>query len=250
MLENIVESRKIFRRAEFPALCERTVIRMGFRIYLTEDNTELGRLLETYLRREDFETRLFETGEGALAAIDEKPDLWVLDIMLPDIDGFYIIRQIKEKTPGVPVIFISARDKELDRVLGLEMGSDDYITKPFLPRELVIRVKRLLERTYGAENRSSGKIYQFSGYRIDEEKRSVTDGGREIVLTSKETDLALVFASHAGRLLSRDTLLTLVWDEGYFGSDRVVDDLVRRLRQKLPRLNIETLYGQGYRLIV
>jgi two-component system response regulator CssR len=226
------------------------IIRMSFRVYLVEDNIELGRLLETYLQREEYQTKRFETGEGALGAIEEKPDAWVLDIMLPDIDGFYIIRQIKQKTPEVPVIFISARDKELDRVLGLEMGSDDYITKPFLPRELVIRVKRLLDRTYGAASQGRGKVYMVDGYRIDEEKRSVTDSGREIVLTAKEADLALVFASHAGRPLSRDTLLSLVWDEGYFGSDRVVDDLVRRLRQKLPRLNIETVYGQGYRLIV
>jgi two-component system response regulator CssR len=222
---------------------------MAFKVYLVEDNVELGQLLETYLRREEYVTRFFETGESALEAIEERPDVWVLDIMLPDIDGFYIIKKIKEMTPEVPVIFISARDKELDRVLGLEMGSDDYITKPFLPRELVIRVKRLLERTYGA-SAQRGKVYVLGGYRIDEEKRSVTDDGEEILLTSKEADLALAFASHAGKPLSREALLTLVWEDGYFGSDRVVDDLVRRLRKKLPRLNIETVYGQGYRLVV
>lgn len=222
---------------------------MGFKVYLVEDNLELGALLETYLKREEYVTKHFSTGESALVAIDERPDVWVLDIMLPDIDGFYIIRQIKEKTPGVPVIFISARDKELDRVLGLEMGSDDYITKPFLPRELVIRVKRLIERTYGVPDKGVGKVYVVSGYRIDEEKRSVTDGEEEIVLTSKEADLVIALCSHAGKPLSRDALLTMIWDESYFGSDRVVDDLVRRLRKKMPRLNIETVYGQGYRLL-
>lgn len=221
---------------------------MSYKVYLVEDNVELGQLLETYLIREAFVTKRFETGERALAAIEEKPDIWILDIMLPDIDGFYIIGKIKEKTPGVPVIFISARDKELDRVLGLEMGSDDYIIKPFLPRELVIRTKRLLERTYGVPE-GKGKVYGISGYKVNEEKRCVTDHDQDVVLTSKETDLILAFARNAGKPLSREALISIVWDDGYYGSDRVVDDLVRRLRKKMPRLNIETVYGEGYRLI-
>lgn len=222
---------------------------MSYKVYLVEDNIELGQLLETYLIRETFVTKRFETGEGALAAIEEKPDIWILDIMLPDIDGFYIIGKIKEKTPGVPVIFISARDKELDRVLGLEMGSDDYIIKPFLPRELVIRTKRLLERTYGVPE-SRGKVYAINGYKVNEEKRCVTDQDQDLVLTSKETDLILAFARNAGKPLSREALISIVWDDSYYGSDRVVDDLVRRLRKKMPRLNIETVYGEGYRLII
>jgi len=222
---------------------------MGYSVYLVEDNAELGQLLESYLVREGYTTKRFENGASALEAIEDKPDIWVLDIMLPDIDGFYIVKQIKNKTPSIPVIFISERDKELDRDQGLEMGSDDYITKPFLPRELVLRVGRLLERSYGG-GQNSGKVYIIDGYKIDEGRRSVTDEGAEIILTSKEADLILAFAVNVGRPLSRDKLLSIVWDESYFGSDRVVDDLVRRLRKKLPRINIETVYGQGYRLIV
>lgn len=221
---------------------------MNYRIFLVEDNEALSELLRTYLEREGYQVTCFNQGLPAERAIAQHPDLWVLDIMLPDTDGYEVLHRIKEETPAVPVIFISARDQTLDRVMGLEMGSDDYIAKPFLPRELVIRVGRLLERAYGAGVRE-GKVYLFDGYRIDTEKRSVQDGDTEIGLTSKETDLLLAFARNAGRPLSRDVLLNEVWDENYFGSDRVVDDLIRRLRRKMPRLRIETVYGQGYRLV-
>ena len=222
---------------------------MNYKVYLLEDDNELRDILSSYLQNESFDVKSFSLGATAIAAINEKPHLWVLDIMLPDTDGFEVIKKIKAATPNVPVIFISARDQTLDRVLGLEMGSDDYIPKPFMPRELVIRVKKLLERTYGmAENPS--KTYIFSDYEISEDKRSVTDNGEEIPLTSKEVELLLTFARNAGRPLSRDRLLTLVWGDDYYGSDRVVDDLIRRVRKKLPNLHIETVYGQGYRLVV
>lgn len=223
---------------------------MAYTVFLVEDNRDLCELLATYLRREGWETRCFSDGAGALAAVPDRPHLWILDIMLPDIDGFYLLKTIREASPGLPVIFISARDRDLDRVLGLEMGSDDYIAKPFLPRELVIRVRRLLERAYGAGGAHAGKVYVVGGYTIDQEKRAVFDGGTEVVLTSREADLVLAFAANAGKPLSREKLLSMIWDDNYFGSDRVVDDLVRRVRKKLPRLVIETVYGEGYRLIV
>jgi two-component system response regulator CssR len=222
---------------------------MSFNVYLVEDNKELGELLISYLLKEGWKARLFSLGYEAMKAINEKPQIWVLDIMLPDTDGFEIIKKIKEATPDVPVIFISARDKTLDRVLGLEMGSDDYIAKPFLPRELVIRVKKLLERTY-SNTQTSGKVFVYCGYEIDEERRQVMQNGKEIALTSKEADLVILLAAGAGRPFSREALLNLIWDKNYFGSDRVVDDLIRRIRKKLPELNIETVYGQGYRLVV
>jgi two-component system, OmpR family, response regulator CssR len=222
---------------------------MAYRIFLVEDNVELGRLLETYLSKEGFDVEYFSTGAAAADAIARKPDLWVLDIMLPDLDGFELIRQIKKKFPLLPVIFISARDKELDRVLGLEMGSDDYLAKPFLPRELVIRVGRILDRCYGARAREK-QIFSIGNYRISQESRSVTENDAEIILTSKEADLLFALLSRAGSPLSRNSLLTAIWGADYFGSDRVVDDLVRRLRKKMPRLSIETVYGEGYRIIV
>lgn len=223
---------------------------MGFKINIVEDNKDLGELLQTYLSREGWQVRLFNLGNEAIAAIPERPHLWVLDIMLPDTDGFDVIKKIKEKTPEIPVIFISARDQTLDRVLGLEMGSDDYIAKPFLPRELVIRVKRLFDRVYSDTAQKKGKIYIFDDYEIDADRRSVTDNQEILGLTSKETDLVLAFCANAGKPITRDYLLNSIWDENYFGSDRVVDDLVRRVRKKMPRLRIETVYGQGYRLIV
>jgi two-component system response regulator CssR len=223
---------------------------MSFKVFLVEDNKELGELLSSYLLKEGWVVKHFDLGYKAIEAINEQPQIWILDIMLPDTDGFEILKNIKTATPDVPVIFISARDQTLDRVLGLEMGSDDYIAKPFLPRELVIRVKRLLERTYSNSQNNKGKLYVYRSYEINEERRSVTQNGTEIPLTSKEADLVILFAANVGKPFSRDTLLSLVWDENYFGSDRVVDDLIRRVRKKLPELNIETVYGQGYRLVV
>lgn len=222
---------------------------MAYRIFLVEDNEELGSLLKTYLTNEGYDVEYFSTGASAADAIARKPDLWVLDIMLPDIDGFELIRQIKQNYPLLPVIFISARDKDLDRILGLEMGSDDYLAKPFLPRELVIRVGRILDRCYGARAREK-QTFSIGNYRISQESRSVTENDDEIILTSKEADLLFALLSRAGRPLSRNNLLTTIWGADYFGSDRVVDDLVRRLRKKMPHLTIETVYGEGYRIII
>ncbi len=222
---------------------------MKAKIYLVDDDFELNKVLTTYLEKEDWYVKSFYNGYDAISSIDENPHIWILDIMLSDTDGFEVIKKIKEKTPNVPVIFISARDQTLDRVLGLEMGSDDYIAKPFLPRELVIRVKKLYERTYGLNNETNRKLYIINDYEIDEEKRSVKLNGILIELSSKEIEIIITFIKNIGKPLTRDRLLTLVWGENYFGSDRVVDDLIRRIREKMPYLKIETVYGLGYRLV-
>lgn len=223
---------------------------MNPKIYLVDDDIELNKILTTYLEKENWEVKSFHNGFDAISAIDERPHIWILDIMLCDTDGFEVIKKIKEKTPNIPVIFISARDQSLDRVLGLEMGSDDYIAKPFLPRELVIRVKKLYERTYSMYNETESKIFIINDYEIDENKRSIKVNGDLIELSSKEIELMLILIKYAGKPLTRDNLLTLVWGENYFGSDRVVDDLIRRIRNKMPNLNIETVYGLGYRLVI
>jgi two-component system response regulator CssR len=219
------------------------------KIYLLDDDKELNNILTTYLLKEGWEVKSFFTGEEAINAINERPHIWLLDIMLPDTDGFDVIKKIREKTPNVPVIFISARDQNLDRVLGLEMGSDDYIAKPFLPRELIIRVKKLFERVYGVNAESNGKLYIVSGYEIDTGRRKITDNGALVDLSSKEIELIIALLNNNGKPLTRDKLLNIVWGENYFGSDRVVDDTIRRLRAKLPNLKIETIYGLGYRII-
>jgi two-component system, OmpR family, response regulator CssR len=223
-------------------------------IYLVEDEENLNHLLTSYLEKEGWNVTSFFNGNDALRALKERsqPHLWILDIMLPDVDGFELLREIKAFSPDVPVIFISARDADLDRILGLELGSDDYLAKPFLPRELVIRAKKLLTRVY--ERLSpvplrSSQLVHVPPYTIDIAKRMVIEEGKEIELTSKEFDLLIVFANHPTQAFSREQLLKKVWGDNYFGSDRAVDDLVRRLRKKMPHLRIETIYGFGYRMM-
>lgn len=220
---------------------------MSYIIYLVEDEQSLNNILTTYLQQEGWEVKSFLNGETARQAITEQPHLWILDIMLPDIDGFQLIKEIKANDKATPVIFISARDADLDRIMGLEMGSDDYLAKPFLPRELVVRARKLLERIYDFDESDSG--YSYAKYKIDENQRTVIDGDEVITLTSKEFDILLLFIKNIGQAFSREQVLNIVWGDDYFGSDRVVDDLVRRLRQKLPKLQVETIYGFGYRLV-
>ncbi|TDF94507.1 response regulator transcription factor [Paenibacillus piri] len=227
-----------------------------YRIYLVEDEPNLNQVLASYLRNEGWEVEAFSDGGEARKAIGSRPHLWILDIMLPGVDGYQLIREIKADSEKLPVIFISARDADMDRVVGLELGSDDYLAKPFLPRELVIRTRKLLERIYGdrheqAEAAAPSPVHLIAPYRIEEQARRVLDEQEscEMELTSKEFDLLVYFAAHAGQLMERGQVLDSVWGDDYYGSDRVVDDLVRRLRRKLPQLRLETVYGYGYRLV-
>lgn len=221
---------------------------MSYKIYLVEDEENLNDILKFYLEKDGFQVTTFLNGELARSNIDNKPDLWVLDIMLPDIDGFQLLKEIKEKDKDVPVIFISARDEDIDRIIGLEMGSDDYIAKPFMPRELVIRVQKLLKRVYNSDK--GKKVIIIEGYIVEMEKRLVKLNGEEIPMTSGEFDLLVLFINKKGGAVTREQIISDLWGDNYFGSDRVVDDLVRRLRKKMPKLNVETIYGHGYRLSV
>jgi two-component system response regulator CssR len=164
--------------------------------------------------------------------------------MLGDKSGFDLIEEIRTHDHDVPVIFMSARDKEFDRVIGLEKGSDDYITKPFSPKELVLRVNNLIRRVYKEDE---PKIF-VNGYEIDEAKRVVSEGSEMIDLTTKEFDLLMLFVNNRGTAFPREQILSQIWEENYYGSDRVVDDTLRRLRKKMPNLAIHTIYGFGYRL--
>jgi len=178
------------------------------------------------------------------------PDLWILDIMLPGADGYELIKKIKDNNKNTPVIFMSARNEELDRVVGLELGSDDYLSKPFLPRELVIRTNKLMERIYGDEKeRVSELSITIGDYVISKTQRTVFLGEIEIQLTKMEFELLNYLAENKNILISRDQILRNVWGDDYFGSDRVVDDTIRRLRKKVDKLNIETVYGYGYKLV-
>ncbi|TCK93266.1 two-component system response regulator CssR [Natranaerovirga hydrolytica] len=219
-----------------------------FIIHIVEDEQHLNQLVTSYLKKEGYNVKSFTNGSEALEHINESVHLWILDIMLPDVDGFMIIKEIKEKTPDIPVIFMSARDQDLDKILGLEMGSEDYITKPFVPRELVLRVKKLLERTYKHNENNTDMIY-YEEYIINTLKRVVSANNETLNLSTKEYDLLYTMLQNKQKAFSREELLNIIWGEDYFGSDRVVDDLMRRLRKKMPNLHVETLYGYGYRLL-
>ncbi|MBZ9634494.1 response regulator transcription factor [Clostridium sp. FP1] len=225
---------------------------MSKRIYLVEDEISLNLLLEKYLQREGYEVTTFSDGNSAIARIHDMPDLWILDIMLPDIDGYQIIKAIKTNNKNTPVIFMSARNEELDRVIGLELGSDDYLSKPFLPRELIIRTNKLLERISGiAKENATQPINDLNlgGYCISKKQRTVFLGKDEVILTNKEFELLYYFIKNKNNLVSREQILDTVWGDDYFGSDRVVDDTIRRIRKKVDKFTIETIYGYGYKLV-
>ncbi len=214
-------------------------------VCVVDDEKALNDLVSQYLKKDGYEVRSYYTYEQASAHVgDDDVHLWILDIMLDDKSGFDLIEEIRLQGPDIPVIFMSARDKEFDRIIGLEKGSDDYITKPFSPKELVLRVNNIMKRTYREDN----SRISIDGYELDEEQRKIYYDNSEIELTTKEFDLLMMFIKNKGIAFSRDKILENVWDENYFGSDRVVDDTLRRLRKKLPNLNIHTIYGYGYRL--
>ena len=219
---------------------------MCYKIYLVEDEENLNDILKSYLQNEGLQVTTFFNGQSARNAIDNNVDLWVLDITLPDIDGFQLLKEIKGKNKDVPVIFISARDQDIDRIIGLEMDSDDYLAKPFMPRELVIRVQKLLNRVYNSDKVK--QVIIIEGYTIDIERRLVKFNDEVVSMTSGEFDLLLLLINKKGGAVTRAQIINDLWGDNYFGSDRVVDDLVRRLRKKIPKLKVETIYGHGYRL--
>ncbi|MFL0198216.1 response regulator transcription factor [Clostridium sp. WILCCON 0269] len=223
---------------------------MAKKIYLVEDEHNLNDLLEKYLKNEGYDVTTFSNGSCAKNKIKDMPDLWILDIMLPDINGYELIKCIKQNNKNTPVIFMSARNEEFDRVVGLELGSDDYLPKPFFPRELVMRTNNLMEKIYDTNNKTEILNIEVGGYLINRKQRMVSFEGKELKLTNKEFELLSYFAENKNSLISREQILTNVWGNNYFGSNRVVDDTLRRLRKKADKLTIETIYGYGYKLVV
>ena len=202
-------------------------------INVVEDEKDLNELVKSYLEKDGHLVNSYLTYDGAFEHIDDYCDLWILDIMLDDKSGYDLIEEIKVRNQDVPVIFMSARDKEFDRIIGLEKGSDDYITKPFSPKELVLRVNNILKRVYKDDNK-----IEINGYLIDENQRIVLKDNKQIELTTKEFDLLMLFVKNKGTAFLREQILEKVWDDNFYGSDRVVDDTLRRLRKKLPEMNI------------
>ncbi|MCK6255864.1 response regulator transcription factor [Fictibacillus sp. KIGAM418] len=218
-----------------------------YNVYLVEDEENLSQVLKAYMEQEGWNVTVFDNGEEAAKNVEDTPHLWILDIMLPGIDGYEVLRKIKQHS-DTPVIFISARDQDLDRIVGLELGSDDYLAKPFMPRELVIRAKKLLIRVYESGALVPKKI-EITGYIIDPVARKITFDEELINLTSKEMDVLLYLIENLGTSKAREEILAHVWGSDYFGSERAVDDVIRRVRKKMPRLNLETVYGNGYRIV-
>ena len=216
-----------------------------YTICIVEDEKKLNDLIKTYLEKASYNVIQCHSGSEELN-VSCHVDLWILDIMLSDdISGYDIIKEIRKKDELTPVIFTSARDQELDKIIGLELGSDDYITKPYSPKELVLRVNNIIKRVYG---NSLNKIV-YKNYNIDSDRRTVFIGDKEIKLTNLEFELLLLLVNNLGKSFKREDILNSIWEEDFFGNDRVVDDLVRRLRSKMKDLDINTIYGYGYRLV-
>lgn len=228
------------------------------RILVVDDEQKIREVVRMYLEKEGFAVGEAANGQEALQIINrESWSLVILDLMMPGVDGWAVCREIR-KTSMVPIIMLTARDAEVDRVLGLELGADDYVVKPFSPRELAARVKALLRRAgaapAGAQNAVS-RVLQHSGLSIDEDSRLVQAGGKTVNLTPKEYDLLLHMAKYPNRTFSRDELLEAVWGYDYYGDTRTVDTHINRLRDKLLKASgstsfISTAWGVGYRFEV
>jgi len=225
---------------------------MPKRIAIVEDEAELASLIDYNLTHNGYEAQILTGSKGTLKSLEQsKPDLIVLDVMLPDIDGFELCRQIRQSTvlARTPVVFLTARSDEVDRVLGLEIGGDDYITKPFSPRELIARVKAHLRREEMDAEPQSADIGPF---RLDRTARRVFLERRELTLTSTEFNLLEFFLTHPGRAYNREQLLESVWGEQRYVTPRTVDVHIRRLREQIeeqpdnPRY-LTTVRGFGYR---
>lgn len=223
---------------------------MTLHIGLVEDDTNIQNIVSAYLKKEGYQTTILENAEDGWKLWENNPpDMWILDIMLPGMDGYEFCKKIRNES-DVPIIIISAKDEEIDKILGLELGGDDYLTKPFSPRELVARVKRLFKRvTPGRETNEEEedrvKVDQLLVYKNE---RRVFFEGTEFETTTKEYDMLLLLAENPNRAFSREELLMKVWGNDYFGSDRAVDDLIKRIRKKMGNIPLETVWGFGYRL--
>jgi DNA-binding response OmpR family regulator len=223
------------------------------RVLVVEDDADIAQLLVHYLDKAGLTTEVVTSGRDALAAIASRPpDLLVLDLMLPQVDGLEVCRLTRsnEATASIPIIMLTARAEESDRIVGLELGADDYLAKPFSPNELVARVRALLRRAKRASP-LAGSAIAYGPITVDSGQHTVAVAGVEVALTAKEFLLLEYLLQHRGRVLSRDLLLTDVWGYRYTGGTRTVDVHVRRLREKLPLLAkaLVTVKQFGYKLL-
>ena len=221
-------------------------------ILVVEDDPDIAQLIGHYLEKAGHQVDVLSSGKAVMPSVRKNPpDLVVLDLMLPELDGLMICQAMRTdpQTAAIPIIMVTARGEEADRITGLELGADDYVTKPFSPKELAARVTALLRRA--ARPATAGGILRYGPIAIDADRHAVTVSGEEVRLTAKEFLLLQYLLQHRGRVLSRDLLLTDVWGYQYTGGTRTVDVHIRRLREKMPVLTdaIETVKQFGYKLI-
>ena len=224
------------------------------KILIIEDERDILQLVKLYLEKEGFRTVTATSGaEGLDSAKQSKPDLIVLDLMLPEIDGLEVCKRLRSapETAMLPIIMLTAKAEESDQVIGLELGADDYVTKPFSPKALVARVKALFRRTERSRQESQ-TVYQYGKLAMDLDRHEVMVQGKDVPLTAKEFGLLEHLLRHPGRVLTREVLLNQVWGYDYFGTTRTVDVHVRRLKQKIPLLDeaILSVKSLGYKLKV
>ncbi|MBQ6052723.1 MAG: response regulator transcription factor [Clostridia bacterium] len=226
-------------------------------IYVVDDEKDIREIVRSYLEKEGYAVNEYENGEDALAAFNEQaPDMLVIDIMMPGMSGFELCNEIRKKA-NTPIIIVSARDEELDRILGIEMGADDYIPKPFSPREMVARVKAVFRRIDGMRSDSAAALTPYCrDLKIYPDERrvvKVTENGEEdLNFTAMEYNFINFMIANKNRVFTRDQLLTNIWEYQYIGDTRAVDDLVKRIRKKLDShhtdFSIETVWGYGYKV--
>lgn len=219
-------------------------------IFVIDDEQNIRDLIKKYLEKDGYQVTTFPDGLKVLNELQtQRPDLLVLDINMPGIDGIELCKEIR-KISEVPIIFVTARDDEFDRIIGLEIGGDDYMSKPFSPRELVVRIKNIFKRMNKADEPTDGLV--IKDVEVSLQKREVIAKGTILKLTTKEYELFEFMARNAGLPFTREGLIEKVWGYDYLGDIRVIDDLVKRLRKKLKtaesELNIETVWGYGYKI--
>ncbi|GIM46811.1 DNA-binding response regulator [Collibacillus ludicampi] len=225
-------------------------------IFIVDDDETVRMIMERYLQAEGFRVQTFALAEDALEAWErEAPDMFIIDIMMPGVDGYELCRRIRARSM-VPIIMVSAKDDEVDKIVGLELGSDDYLSKPFSPRELVVRVKTMFRRIdamlSGKVETEKQPVLQIGDLKLYLDERRITKEDTEISLTTKEYDLFSYLATNRNKAFTREQLLNQVWGYDYIGDERAIDDLVKRLRKKLraadSSVEIKTVWGYGYKL--
>ena len=224
------------------------------KMLIADDNKQITSILSNYARKEGFEPVVALDGEEALRLFDEhEPDLAMvlLDVMMPKVDGFEVCRRLRGKSL-VPVIMVTARGEDFEKIMGLDIGADDYIIKPFSAGEVMARVRAILRRMQPREEKTAHNIYRYSNLMIDLDKYAVTVNGSEVPLTKKEVELLWTLAKNSSKVFSRDNLLDSLWGYDYYGDSRTVDSHIKRMRAKLdkfehPGWEIKTIWGVGYR---